>query len=140
MIVFNTGKGLVILGLVFVLFTLVAVSGCGDYSISLPGDYSLAQIYGGAVVICGPPPNRIIRIHANIDGYKVINGLVVGHVVVAERSEKEYSKPGYFIINTKTDVVLQSLDKKTWLDSLRILGVNEDPALSMPTMFDKNYQ
>lgn len=84
------------------------ITACGDYSVRLPNNYELIRVYAGAVLIGAPEGG--VRIEANIDGYKVLGDLVVGHVTVAEHSpEKEMSKPGYFILNTKTHEVRQGL-------------------------------
>jgi hypothetical protein len=123
----------------FVLTMVFSMSACGDYSVRLPGNYALTRVYAGAVLIHHPESG--VRIEANIDGYKVLNDLIVGHVTVAEHSpEKEMSKPGYFILNTKTHEVKESLDKKAWLDTLRTLGVNNEPSLGKPSRFDRDYQ
>ena len=117
---------------------VLSVSACGDYSVRLPGNYALTRVYAGAVLIGAPEGG--VRIEANIDGYKVLNDLVVGHVIVAEHSpEKEMSKPGYFILNTKTHEAKQGLDKKAWLNSLQAQGISSEPSLGRPSRFDKNY-
>ena len=116
-----------------------SMSACGDYSVRLPGNYALTRVYAGAVLI--NHPEKGVVIDANIDGYKVLNDLVVGHVSVAEHSpEKELSKPGFFILNTKTHELRQGLDKKAWLDSLKALGTTNDPSLDKPSRFDKDYK
>ena len=124
--------------LVFALSILISVPACGDYSVSLPGGYSLVRIYAGAVLISHAEKGVVIE--ANIDGYKVIGGLVVGHVIAAELPpEKAFSKPGYFILNTQTHEIKQGLNKKDWLDSLQSLGIHGEPHLGKPSRFDKNY-
>lgn len=115
-----------------------SMSACGDYSVRLPNNYELIRVYAGAVLIGAPEGG--VRIEANIDGYKVLNELVVGHVTVAEHSpEKEMSKPGYFIVNTKTHETKQGLDKKTWLDALQAQGISNEPSLGKPSRFDRDY-
>ncbi len=122
-----------------VLIVLIGgLLGCGDYSIRLPGGYSLVRVYAGAVLI--HHPEKGIVVNAHIDGYKVHGELVIGHVLSAELPpEKDYSKPGYFILNTKTHEVKEGLDKQTWLNSLRTIGIASEPRLSKPSRFDKNY-
>jgi len=120
------------------LIVVLSISACGDYSVRLPGGYTLIRVYAGAVLINHPAKTEWIK--ANIDGYKVLNELVVGHVIIAEHSpEREMSKPGYFILNTKTHEMKQGLDKKAWLGSLQALGITDEPILSKPSRFDKNY-
>lgn len=120
------------------LMAAFSMSACGDYSIRLPGNYALTRVYAGAVLI--NHPEKGVVIDANIDGYKVLGDLVVGHVTVAEESpEKEMSKPGYFIVNTKTHEVKQGLDKKAWLDALQAHGIGNEPNLGKPSRFDREY-
>jgi hypothetical protein len=124
--------------LVLALSALISMSACGDYSIRLPGGYCLVRIYAGAVLISHG--EKGVAIDANIDGYEVIGDLVVGHVIAADLPpEKTFSKPGYFILNTKSNEITQGLDKKVWLDSVQALGVHGEPRLSKPSRFDKNY-
>lgn len=115
------------------------LSGCGDYSVHLPGGYFLVQVYPGAVLI--DHVDRPIAIDANVDGYKVYGKLVVGHVSTP-KPPPEYpdSIPGYFILNTETHEVNQGLEKQVWLNSLRILGITSEPSLSKPSRFDRDYQ
>jgi hypothetical protein len=126
-----------LLGLLFCIF-LGSLFGCGDYAVSLPGGYSLVRIYGGAILISHS--SKGVVINANIDSYKVLDELIVGHVTVAELPpEKDYSKPGYFIINTKTHEVGEGLDRMAWLEALRKINIVTEPKLSKPSRFDKDY-
>lgn len=119
------------------LTTIFSMSACGDYSVRLPNNYQLVSVYAGAVLIGAPEGGT--RIEANIDGYKVLGDLVVGHVTAAEHSpEKEMSKPGYFILNTKTHEAEQGLDKKAWLNALQVQGICGEPSLGKPSRFDRN--
>lgn len=119
---------------------IVGMQGCGDYSVHLPDSYVLTRIYAGAVLI--NHPEKGIVVDANIDGYTVLGDhVVVGHVTAADLSpEKEHSKPGYFLLNTRTHDVKQGLDKKTWLESLQKIGISNEPNLSKPSRFDRDYQ
>lgn len=118
------------------VFAVMLLQACGDYSIRLPGNYRLTRIYPGALLI--NHPDRGIIVDANVDSYKVIGDYVVGHVSAADvPPEKGYSKPGYFIVDTKEHRTRQGLDKATWLSELRRLGINEEPMLEKPSRFDK---
>lgn len=124
-----------------ILAVVLSVTGCGDYSVHLPGGYSLVRVYGGAVLIAGDYIRGVV-IDPNVDSYEVLEGIIVGHVNTHDHltaEDKEASKPGYFILNTKTHEVKQGLDKKAWLDSLRVLGIASEPSLSKPSRFDKDY-
>ena len=110
------------------------LSGCGDYGIRLPGGYSLDRIYAGAVLISHPEKGIVITAH--IDRYTVRDKLVIGHVSPAELPpESDYSRPGFFLLNTETHEVKQGLDKQTWLDSLREVGITHEPNLIKPSRF-----
>lgn len=124
----------VVIGAVLVMYA------CGgDYSVRLPGGYALTRVHAGAVVI--HHPEKGIVVDANIDGYKVLGDIVVGHVIMADRTpDNAYSKPGYFFVVTKTHEVKQGLDKKSWLEALKKMGVNSEPNLSKPSRFDRDYQ
>jgi hypothetical protein len=120
------------------LAMLLGAHGCGDYAIRLPGDYRLTRIYAGAVLI--NHPDRGIAVDANVDGYKVIGQYLVGHTSQAEQEpEKGYSKPGYFLVDTKAGSAKQGMTKGAWLDELRRVGITEEPKLDTPSRFDKEY-
>jgi hypothetical protein len=116
----------------------IMLTACGDYSIRLPHGYGLTQTHGGTVLIEGPDHRLVVG--ANVDGYGVLGDLVVGHVSLAEYPpDQEDSRPGYFILNTKRHEVKEAIEKNAWLDALRAAGVSEEPRLSKPSRFDKNY-
>jgi len=80
-------------------------------------------------------------IPATVDGYAVVGSLIIGHTSLArEEPERDLSKPGYFIIDTQSNGVKQSLDKNSWLESLKLLGIMGEPKLHRPSRFDKNYR
>lgn len=117
------------------VFLLLGVTACGDYSVSLPNGYTLVSVYSGAVLI--NHRNEGIAVEANIDGYQVIGDLVVGHSIGAELlPEKDLSKPGYFILDTRTHKVIQALDRTAWLSNLTRLGISKVPVLNKPSRFD----
>jgi hypothetical protein len=75
------------------------VVGCGDYSITLPGNYEISRIYGGTYLISGPSRENahysVIVVPATVDGYQIYGTLVVGHVSVADlEPDKSLSQPG----------------------------------------------
>jgi hypothetical protein len=123
--------------ILIVLFSLTACS--SDYEVPLPGGYVLVSVYAGAVII-GRPSEHEVVVDANVESYKVLGELVVGHVNTPEKlssEEKETSKPGYFILNTKTHEIKVGLDKQTWLDSLQTQGVSSEPRLRKPSSWDR---
>jgi hypothetical protein len=137
----------VVRSLGLILAMVLSMTACGDYNIRLPGGYSLARVYAGAFLIFRDRDGRglggDVVVNATVDSYQVLDGLVVGHVSTLDYmspEEKEVSKPGYFILNTKTHKAKQGLDKKAWLDSLKVQGVSSEPSLSKPSRFDRDYQ
>jgi hypothetical protein len=125
--------------LAFVLVTVIGAMSCGaEYPVELPGSYQLDQVHSGAVAITHPATGIVI--YASVDGYAVVGSVIVGHVSQAKRDpEREFSRPGYFIIDTRTNDAKQGLDKNSWLESLRSLGVMSEPKLHKPSRFDRNY-
>ena len=99
----------------------------------------MVSVHTGAVEI-SEPGDKVIVIDANIDAYSVIGPLIVGHVSRADLSpEDEFSKPGFFIVDTQTHKAKEGLDKTAWLESLRAAGVLSEPKLKKPWRFDRNY-
>jgi hypothetical protein len=118
---------------------VVCTISCGDYAIQLPRGYSLVRVYSGTLEISRPDRGMVIP--ATVDRYAVIGSLIIGHTSLArEEPERDLSKPGYFIIDTQSDGVKQGLDKNSWLESLRLVGIMSEPKLHSPSRFDKNYR
>lgn len=137
----------IVRSLVLILTLGLGITACGDYQIRLPGGYYLTRVYARAFLISysgsdGQNTSGEVVVNATVDRYKVLDSLVVGHVSTLDYmspEEKAASKPGYFIVNTKTHEVKQGLDKKTWLASLQSFGFTGEPDLSKPSRFDKSY-
>jgi hypothetical protein len=124
--------------LALVCLVVVGTISCGDYSVSLPGGYSLVRVYSQTVEISHPDQGIVIA--ASIDGYEVVGSLIVGHTRLADDPpESDYSKPGYFIIDTQTHEAKQGLDKSIWVKALRAAGIASEPKLHKPSRFDRNY-
>ena len=126
--------------LVFVMSGLfVLFSGCSDFKIKLPNGYVLFRANATEIYIIDPKRivDRII-VFPHIEKYNVINTIVVGNVVSAEGEMKEYSDPGYFILETNTGKVTTGLTKDSWLLKLKELGVDSEPELKIPTIFSLN--
>ena len=131
------GFFLTVLGILGIL--VLGAIGLLDYSVQLPSGYSLDRIYSNAILITGPPYGDI-AIHANVDKYQVIGSLILGHVTQAERSpEKELSRPGYFLIDTKTKTIVEGLNEQDWLNYIKKAGINEKTNLRAPSRFDIIY-
>ena len=111
----------------------------GDYSIALPDGYSLVRVYAGAVLMADPSHKKIIS--PNIDGYKVLQHVVVGHVSRDKLPPEEAaeSKPGYFVVDVRNGIVHQGLDERSWIDSLRRYGITTKPTLHKPSRFDQKF-
>jgi len=108
-----------------------------DYSISLPGGYSLIRVYAGAILMADKNHSKIIS--PNIDGYKVFGHIVIGHVSSDNLPPEEAadSQPGYFILDIQSGTVLQGLDEQRWLDLLQKYGITKKPGLHKPSRFDQ---
>lgn len=107
--------------------------GCGgNFRISLPNNYEMVSQYTGSVWIFGADGSSVIP--GTVDGYVVGDGFVIGHTSLPRDQvlAKKYSNPGFFIINTKTDMVVQGLDKKNWIAHLKKLGLPTNPQLYTP--------
>ncbi len=114
----------------------------GDYSISLPDGYSLDRVNAAEVVMLGPKPNRSLLINSNIDGYKVLNRIVIGHVSLPQlpAEDTKDSIPGFFILDIQSGEVQQGLPEPVWLDSLRKYGITKKPSLHKPSRFDQMFR
>ena len=107
----------------------------GDWRVSLPRGYSLVRTYASAVLMSDS--NHIVVINPCIDEYKVYEdkNLIVGHVTRTPGLlpvDSADSRPGFFIVDTRSGVTMEGLEEKAWLDSLRIYGISEKPRLHEP--------
>ena len=64
--------------------------------------------------------------------------LIYGVVSKFNDSRTAESTPGHFWTNTKTGEIQRGLDRKTWREKLRELGI-EDPQLAAPDKFGPRY-
>lgn len=115
------------------LVVVLVLVGCGgNFRIALPNDYEMMSQYTGSVSIYNS--NRVGVIPATVDGYVVAGDFVIGHTSLGwdKIVARKYSKPGYFIVNTETDVVVQGLDKESWLARIKELGITTAPQLYTP--------
>jgi len=125
----------------------------GDYEIRLPTGYSLVRVYAGATMLTDPTKGVIID--PNIDGYKIVDNILVGHVscdnLHLTPEDAASCKPGYFIVDMAngyhpplpdTGVYMpggnlkQALDEQKWIEYLRIYGITEKPKLHKPSRFN----
>jgi RHS repeat-associated protein len=94
------------------LVLIVFLYGFGDYSIELPNNYKLARTnaYNHVIVDAG---FKII-IESNVETYSIVGQIVVGHVFEPTFGEKQYSEPGYFVVNTETGWKKQGMNEVEW--------------------------
>jgi hypothetical protein len=114
----------------------ILLSGCTDFKIELPNGYILFRANATEIYIIDP--NRLVDrivVEPHIEKYNVIDKVVVGYAVLAKGEMKEYSIPGYFILETETGTVTQGLSKDAWVKKLKELGINSEPKLKAPTIF-----
>jgi hypothetical protein len=133
----------VLVFIVAVVGAILAISGCtssgifptGDFEIHLPKGYLLIRTEPDSVAMCYA--NTEVLVESNIDGYRVYNDAVVGHVVKF-RKPMVHSVPGYFIVDLKTGKVQQGLSQKKWLAALRKYGIKSAPTLHQPSYQDES--
>ena len=110
--------------------------GSGDYTIMLPGGYKLVRANDVDVVI--GRANGDVVITQTINGYAVVESLIVGHVTAPQEADRwEYRDlpSGFFVLDTSKGggEPLQGLDKQRWLEVLRSKGVASEPMLQRPS-------
>jgi len=112
----------------------VFATGWNDYDTELRRGYRLVRtnaeeitIYRENTGFVVPPRIVALNIHGDI---------IFGE---AERPRKQllpdWSVPGFFILNTKTESVQIGLDEQAWLNALKPLGFTEPPLLRKPSRF-----
>jgi hypothetical protein len=121
---------------------IVFASGWNDYEADLPHGYTLAQTNASSVFIMAPGSvqqkayNGGLAVPSKIIGLKVYDFLVVGRLISSPDADGGNSgPPGFFILDTEKDKVQLGLDKVKWLESLKKLGIAEEPLLKFPKSF-----
>lgn len=109
-----------------------------DYRVCLPMDYELVRVYAGAVGLQDLRKDEVV-IMPNIDGYRVFDKVIAGHVSATglPLDDAIYSKPGYFIVDMRNRKVRQSLSKSEWLIALEHMNIKGEPRLHKPTRLDR---
>lgn len=123
------------LGLVLATFMM----GC-DYHTDLPNGYTLARTNANTKAIFAPDghyhPSHCsngVAIAARVDGMAVTGKWVVGHVVSSPQSELAAEEaPGFFILNTQTDMVSKGLTETEWKAQLTQQRIGPGIRLSRP--------
>lgn len=117
---------------------LVAICDCWDYSVDLPNGYRLVRLnsYEVAIVL---PDNRML-IDPDVRRYAISGSVVAGFAEVPKSLPQQPPPPrqqeGYFIVNTETGDVWDSLSQEAWLERLRLLGIESELKLKRPSPFD----
>jgi hypothetical protein len=119
------------------LLTVAAFTACGgDFETQLPGNYSLFRMNPDEVIIARHTEGGSIKfvVGPRVSGYRVFSDIVVGEVVLPDWVVlRKESTPGYFVLDTTTHEVMQGMDKATWQQELRRMGLPDDPALPQPS-------
>ena len=118
-----------------VIITLMLIYGVSfgmDFSVVLPDNYMLAEVSGSTI---GIAHNGAVVIWPDVDGYRLMQFIIVGHTSIAE-NQLLPSKPGYFLIETKSGKVYEGLEKSAWLSILRKRNIVSIPVLHRPSRFD----
>lgn len=85
------------------------------------------------------------RVGPDVDGYRVYQRVIVGHVAKTWEGEKrpawlrqdDVRIPGYFIIDLRRDTLQKGLSKQEWLEKLRSYGIKREPELFKPAWYDE---
>lgn len=101
------------------LFVVLAIFGCGDFSESLGEDYEFVETNADNHVLIkklSKYDNRII-IHSDVKEYYYNDSHIVGLRILSKSKEADYEaslsqKNGYFVIDKKNNKVLTGLKKK----------------------------
>ncbi len=108
-----------------------------DWDLHIGHGYYLDRTSSERVWMVGP---HHVSILPNIDGYKIYERIIVGHVSghhrIGSGQDAFENTPGYFIVEIRTGKVHQGLSDKAWLGLLRDYGVTRRPALHRPSRYD----
>ena len=109
-------------------------SGCGDYAVTLPGQYQLIRANGNEIYISNPEPNGEIILGPSIEGYAVSGRFVIGYIKRGNWPVEFQPKmvDGYFVLDTTSGNIKQKLSIAAWRKELKALGVDNTPALKTP--------
>jgi len=129
---------LLVLGVIFSTAFMVFFVGA-DYKITINDKYEMIRIYGGAVLLVDRNDRTI---GPNVDGYLIFDEYIIGHVSHEQlpKEDKEYSTPGYFIVNLADNSVLQGLDETEYTAELIKRKIQTDKKLHKPSRFDEYFK
>lgn len=102
----------------------VTVPGFMSHRLLLRHGYEIVSSSGDYALVRGSRP-VILPV---IDSYGVHGDLVVGHVT----EQTSESKPGFFIVDTRTGDRWQALEKDAWMKILARYDITEEPGLIRP--------
>ena len=136
---------------------------CRSRSIPLPLGYRIWQTDEQEQIIeINPGPglsyeenNKLIRrrVGPNVNKFRVYDNAIIGHVkksgeftyVGANPGKTDNDdgfisdpeKPGFFVIDLTVNKVYGGLGKNEWNEHLKKLGIEDDPKLLEPTLYNK---
>jgi len=114
-------------------------SGWCDYSTRLPNGYELNRTNAPSIFIFHPTP--VVGADSCVVPPKIVALNVYGSTIVGKTEHSPDADdwgpaaPGYFILDTKNHKVQLGLDKDTWLNTLKSIGITEVPSLKKPSPF-----
>jgi hypothetical protein len=83
----------------------------------------------------------------NVDGYHVFAQIIAGHVSPPIRvtsygdpirlADNEIQPVGYFVIDVRHNTIRSGLSKEEWTRVLKSYGINHEPELYKPSIYDK---
>ena len=121
-----------------ILLLVMYFSFGGDYSINLPNGYEIVRTNANEIVIASSKPGEGIVVSSYIDSYAVFENIATGHVTRKGYSleHREYSVPGYFILDMKSGGAQQGLSEEEWISSLLKHEITKRPNLRKPSRLD----
>ncbi len=110
-----------------------------DFKMVINDKYEMIRIYGGAVLLVDRNGRTI---GPNVDGYLIFDEYIFGHVSHERlpKEDKEYSTPGYFIVNLTDNSVLQGLDETQYTAELIKRKIQTNKKLHKPSRLDEYFK
>jgi len=124
---------------ILILIYLARFFTSGDYRVLISNEYRISRIYSRAVLLAN---NEGVVVGPNIDGYLIFNDYIFGHVSHERlpKEDKEYSTPGYFIVNLTDNSVLQGLDETQYTAELIKRKIQTNKKLHKPSRLDEYFK
>jgi hypothetical protein len=109
------------------VFLLIVLSACHDYSILLPNGYKLVSVGGDARIIVNADSVVITddKLDGTVDLYTVCGDIIVGKLVLYRKESLSIIKSNYFIVDTKSGMILKELSNIQLREKLAAIGIEK---------------